>query len=144
MMREKTTKSIAEGRDIERAERLREVLAALAEVNSRFPVVVEGKNDALALRQLGLEGEMLVLHRGQRLYDFCEEVAERFPRIVLLLDWDLKGEHLQRSLAQNLSGHWEEFSPFRDILKVLCQKEIKDIEGIPKLLQRLEGNEPSR
>jgi hypothetical protein len=24
---------------------------------------------------------------------------------------------------------------------MLCQKEIKDIEGIPKLLKRLEGNE---
>ena len=41
----------------------------------------------------------------------------------------------------HLKGHWEEFSSFRELLKVLCQKEIKDIEGIPKLLRRLEGNE---
>ena len=28
--------------------------------------------------------------------------------------------------------------------QILCQKDIKDIEGIPKLLLRLEGNEFAR
>jgi len=28
---------------------------------------------------------------------------------------------------------------FREIIKILCQKDIMFIEGIPKLLRRLEG-----
>jgi hypothetical protein len=47
-------------------------------------------------------------------------------------------------VSDNLSGHWEEFSAFRGIIKILCQKDIKDIEGIPKLLGRLEGDEYPR
>ncbi len=139
-----TSKKMPSYIDLERAERLREVLGALFEVNKRVPVIVEGKKDALALQKLGLVGEVVLLHRGQGLYEFCEDIAEKFPKVILLLDWDEKGEKLYSSLAGNLSGHWEEFSAFRGIIKVLCQKDIKDIEGIPKLLGRLEGDEYPR
>ncbi len=139
-----TNKMLPSTNDLERAERLREVLDALSEVNKRFPVIVEGKRDAVALKKLGLEGEIITLHRGKGLYDFCEEIAEQFTKVVLLLDWDEKGESLYRTVSQLLGGHWEEFSPLRGLLKILCQKDIKDIEGIPKLLSRLEGNEHPR
>lgn len=127
--------------ELERAERLREVMDALCEVNNRVPVIVEGKKDAQALRKLGLAGEIVVLHGGKGLYEFSEEIAGRFPTVVLLLDWDAKGESLFKSLAGNLRTHWEEFSAFRELLKMLCQKDIKDIESIPSLLMRLEGSE---
>lgn len=131
-------------RDLERAERLREVFAALYEVNNRFPVIVEGKKDATALKKLGLTGDIIILHSGKNLYDFCEDIIERFTKVILLLDWDTKGEILYKSMGKNLRGHWEEFSAFRSLIKILCQKEIKDVEGIPRLLARLEGSEYSR
>lgn len=140
----KTEKKIPSADDLERAGRLREVLEALYEVNKRVPVIVEGKKDALALKKLGLVGEIITLHSGKGLYDFCEDVAERFSKVIVLLDWDDKGENLFRSVSKNLSGHCEEFSVFRGIIKVLCQKDIKDVEGIPRLLMRLEGNEYPR
>ena len=130
--------------DLDRAGRLREVFAALYEVNERFPVIVEGKKDAIALKKLGLKGDIIILHSGKNIYDFCEDILERFSRVVILLDWDVKGENLYKSIGKTLRGHWEEFSAFRDVIKILCQKEIKDVEGIPKLLLRLEGNEYSR
>lgn len=129
--------------DTERSSRLREVLEELQELNKKIPVIVEGKKDASALRRLGLMGEIIVLHNGQNLYDFCNDVTQHYGRVVLLLDWDRKGENLHKILSCNLNGHWEEFSSFRELLKILCQKEIKDIEGIPALLRRLEGNETS-
>jgi 5S rRNA maturation endonuclease (ribonuclease M5) len=129
--------------DTERSARLREVFDDLQELNKQVPVIVEGKKDASALRSLGLMGDIIVLHNGQGLYDFCDDVAQRYGRVILLLDWDRKGEDLNKMLAHNLKGHWEEFSSFRELLKILCQKEIKDIEGIPALLRRLEGNEIS-
>jgi len=130
--------------DTERAERLREVLVALFEVNKRIPVIVEGKKDAVALKKLGLVGDIIILHSGKGLYEFCEDIADKFSRVIILLDWDEKGEKLNGLVSDNLSGHWEEFSAFRWIIKILCQKDIKDIEGIPKLLGRLEGDEYPR
>lgn len=124
--------------DLERAERLREVFDALYEVNKKVPVIVEGKKDSDALRKLGLIGEIIILHRGNNLYEFCEEIAERYDRVVLLLDWDDRGESLYRFLSSHLRGQWEEFVNFREILKILCQKDIKDIEGIPRLIKNLE------
>lgn len=127
--------------DIERAERLREVFEHLIEVNKTVPVIVEGKKDTSALKSLGVTGEIITLHNGKNLYDFCDDIIHRFHRVVLLSDWDRKGEDLNKILSAYLKGHWEEYSSFRDLLKVLCQKEIKDIEGIPKLIRKLEGNE---
>jgi 5S rRNA maturation endonuclease (ribonuclease M5) len=137
-----TDRKMPSGEDQERAERLREVLEALAEINKSIPVIVEGKNDVIALKKLGLSGEIITLHRGSTIYDFCEEIAEKFPRVVLLTDWDEKGEMLHGSLSDNLRGHIEDFTAVRGMLKMLCQKDIKDIEGIPKLLARLEGFQP--
>ena len=136
-----TQKNLPSPADIERAERLREVIEHLLEINKKFPVIVEGKKDAIALRNLGLVGEIITLHNGQNLYDFCDDIIDRFHRVVVLLDWDRKGETLNKTVSTHLKGCWEEFSSFRELLKILCQKEIKDIEGIPKLLMRLEGNE---
>ena len=125
--------------DADRADRLREVLQALYEVNKRVAVIVEGRRDINALRKIGLVGDIITLHSGKGLYEFCEDVAEKYPHVVLLMDWDDKGEKLFRSLAENLTGLWEEFAPLREIIKVLCQKDIKDIEGIPGLIERLAG-----
>jgi len=127
--------------DLERAERLHEVIAALCEVNKRFPVVVEGKKDLQALRKLGLSGDIIPLHSGKGLYEFSDELAEKFSKVVLLLDWDAKGEALFASLTNNLHGHWEEYAAFRELLRILCQKDIKDIESIPALLLRLERSD---
>lgn len=136
-----TQKNVPSVTDIERAERLRKVIEDLHEINQIIPLIVEGKKDASALRRLGLTGEIITLHNGKSLYDFCADIEERFNRVIILLDWDKKGENLNKTLSENLKGYWEEFSSFREILRLLCQKDINDIEGIPKLLRRLEGDE---
>lgn len=127
--------------DLERAARLREVLETLYEANKKNPVIVEGRRDALALRSLGLVGEIIILHRGNNIYEFCEDIMDRFDRVIILVDWDKKGEGLNKTLKTYLNGIYEEYAGFRELLKILCQKDIKDIEGIPKLLKTLEGDE---
>ena len=137
-------KDIPSPQDFERAERLRKVIEALYEINKSIPVIVEGNKDVSALRELGLVGEIITLNRGKNLYDFCFDITERFQRVIILLDWDKVGESLTKNISMHLNGYWEEFSYFRELFKVHCQKEIKDIEGIPKLLRRLEGDEGPR
>src|SRR4030042_4788911 len=136
--RQKNMPSIS---DTERAVRLREIFENLQDVNKKIPVIVEGKKDASAVRNLGLVGDIITLHNGQNLYDFCDDIIHRFHRVIVLMDWDRKGETLNKTVSIHLKGCWEEFSSFRELLKILCQKEIKDIEGIPKLLMRLEGTD---
>lgn len=53
----KNQKIIPTTTDLERAERLREVIQALYEVNKRIPVIVEGRRDVSALRKLGFVGK---------------------------------------------------------------------------------------
>ena len=66
--------------DTERAERLRKIIEALHEINQIIPVIVEGKKDASALRRLGLPGDIITLHNGKNLYDFCEDI---FHRVII-------------------------------------------------------------
>jgi len=137
----KNIKSIPTTTDLERLERLKEVIQALYEVNKRIPIIVEGKRDVNALRKIGFVGDIIILHGGKGLYEFCEDISEKFHRVILLMDWDEKGETLYKNVAGYLNGQWEEFSAFREIIKLLCQKDINDIEGIPALLERLAGTE---
>lgn len=127
--------------DFERAERLREILVDLHDVNKLVPVIVEGKRDLQALRRIGFVGEIIPFHSGKGVYEFCEDLAESYHRVVLLMDWDEKGESLQKALSSHLQGMWEEFKPLRELLKILCQKDIREIEGIPRLMERLAGEE---
>lgn len=127
--------------DLERAKRLKEFLLAIFEINKSVPIIVEGKRDLLALRKLGLTGEIITVHSGNALYDFCHTISERFSKVILLLDWDENGDILQKKLSNNLVGLWEEFSHFRETLRMLCQKDVKAIEDIPVLLKRLSGTD---
>ena len=133
-------KSNSSPANMERAERLRAVIEYLNEINEHIPIIVEGKRDASALKKLGISGEIIKLHNGKNLYDFCDDISQKFPQVILLLDWDQTGDDLFKTITNYLKGQFEEFSSFRELLRILCQKDINDIEGIPKLLKRLEGD----
>ncbi|VAX32948.1 hypothetical protein MNBD_NITROSPIRAE02-1669 [hydrothermal vent metagenome] len=122
-----------------RAGQILEVIRALYEVNKLVPIIVEGKRDRRALRSLGITGEVILLHGGKTIYEFCEDILKQHERFILLLDWDERGEALQKSLSSHLQGHYEEFSLLRNRLKSLCQTDIKEIENLPALLRRLTG-----
>src|SRR6202142_3706298 len=68
--------------DTERAERLKEVLQALYEANKRVPIIVEGRRDANALRRIGLAGDIINLHSGMGLFEFCEDIAEKYGHVI--------------------------------------------------------------
>lgn len=125
--------------DWERAEKIKEVLHYLYEINKLVPIIVEGKRDKKALRSIGFDGEILTLHSGKSLYEFSENIQEKFDKVVLLIDWDQKGEEIYMKVGESLQGMWEDFASIRELLKILCQKEISEIEEIPTLFERLAG-----
>ena len=73
----KKQRGIPTSTDLERAERLKLTIEELYETNKMVPVIVEGKRDVHALRKLGLIGEIITLHRGKNLYDFCIDIEDR-------------------------------------------------------------------
>uniref|UniRef100_A0A7C4YFC0 Topoisomerase n=1 Tax=Caldisericum exile TaxID=693075 RepID=A0A7C4YFC0_9BACT len=123
----------------ERAEKIKEVLHYLYEINKLIPIIVEGKRDKKALREIGFDGEIITLHSGKSIYEFTETIANRFDKVILLIDWDEKGEELYSKVGENLQGMWEDFASIRELLKILCQKEISEIEEIPSLFYRIAG-----
>lgn len=125
--------------DWERAEKIKKVLHYLYEINKFVPIIVEGKKDRKALKDMGFDGQIITLHSGKSIYEFSENIANRFDKVVLLIDWDEKGEELYSKIGDYLHGMWEDFASTREILKILCQKEISGIEQIPTLFQRIAG-----
>lgn len=121
----------------ERLEALQDLFRILSDLNREVPVIVEGKNDVLALRTLGLQGEIIQVHGGKSLYELSEEIHERFEQVILLIDWDRKGERLMKTLGDYLSGLWEGYNTIRETLRLLSRNEALEIEHIPGLMERL-------
>ncbi len=121
----------------ERLRQLLRTLEALRQVNLTVPIVVEGKRDLKALRMMGLEGEIITLHRGRPLYEFSEFILRRTSSVVLLLDWDQRGEKLYERLSTLLEGHFEEYSHLRQQIKAIAEEDFHEVESIPSFIERL-------
>ena len=65
----------------------------MIELNS--PIIVEGKRDVMALRNLGYKGELIELNDGKSILFTVEILAKKLGRqgiFVILMDWDRTGE----------------------------------------------------
>ncbi len=92
-------------KDIENNKRIAFLLHQLfVEINDeKTLVIVEGKRDFIALRNLGYKGKVFELcGKGKGTKNLISEVSS-FDKVVLMLDYDRKGESLLRSLLSRLS-----------------------------------------
>ena len=118
--------------DVERLEELDKLLAELAETSLAAPIIVEGKRDTKALRALGIVGEIIELNVGKGVVEFCEGVARKHRKVILLTDWDAKGGKLFRALGDCLKSlDVKADGAFRRGLARLAKKGAKDVEGVP-------------
>jgi 5S rRNA maturation endonuclease (ribonuclease M5) len=84
-------------------ERFRRGIALLTELSdSGVAIAVEGPKDVAALRRLGLTGPILRLGR-HNLVSLADELAT-YDRLLLLFDFDDRGEELARQLTEQLHG----------------------------------------
>lgn len=124
--------------DIERLERLEEVLLELNEYAHKGAIlIVEGRKDADSLRCLGIKGEIRFATQ-QPLFDLSESLSNSKKEIVLLTDWDKKGELIAKKLMKHLLIHG--IIPKTDIrskLRSLSKKRIKDIESLNNYVNKL-------
>ena len=89
------------------------------------------------MKKLGIEGNFELATRHS-LFNFSERIAQLGNEVVILTDWDRRGD----LLAIKLSGYFESFGlkpelEIRNKLRLISQKEIKDIESLYTYVSRL-------
>ena len=121
-----------------RLERIEDLLSELSEYSERGAVIiVEGKRDIISMKRLGIEGSFELATR-QSLFNFSERVAALGCEVIILTDWDRRGD----LLAVKLSEYFGNFGikpelQIRNKLKLITQKEIKDVESLYTYVSKL-------
>jgi 5S rRNA maturation endonuclease (ribonuclease M5) len=119
--------------DLQRLEELDELLTDLREENKTVPIIVEGEKDIIALRRLEMTGEIIRFNTGQSVPDFCDSIAQKYQKIILLTDWDWRGGRLGSSIKKHLENRVECNMSYRQIFAHRCT--CRTVEGIPSWLQ---------
>ncbi len=121
----------------ERIRQLELLITHLIEINHEIPVIVEGNQDVRCLRALGLKGAILKVHIGKTFYEFCHDLSAKYHRVILLMDWDRKGQQIHEQLVRDLDAEWLVYNPFREGLKLLCYPDIQEVEQLERYLETL-------
>jgi len=138
--------------------RLSRIVEELSQsVEQGATILVEGKKDEEALKHLlfeetgnltssealkepELNGKIIkVSGSGLKLFEIAEIAVESSPKIIILTDFDKKGELLAKKLSKDIQslGSHPDLSIRRKIMNI-SRKYIKDIESLPKHIKRLE------
>ena len=123
----------------ERLESFNRIWDSLKEINA--PVIVEGKRDTVALRNLGYSGNLIELNDGKSVLSTVEKLVREYGRgsnFIILMDWDRTGEKLAKQLKDY--GESCDLSPnlrVRRELFALCSKDISCVEELPTFVNML-------
>jgi 5S rRNA maturation endonuclease (ribonuclease M5) len=119
-------------------EALEELIASLIDASCQgAAVIVEGRRDLQALRALGLPGPVIMASRRPAL-ELAEEAARSYSQIILLTDWDRKGDEMCKTIELHLRSVGSR--PDREIrsrLGKLVKKEIKEVESLSRYTEKM-------
>jgi len=131
--------------EAERLEKLEKIVDDLIERSPDEPIIVEGSRDVKALRDLGIEGMILAVNTGSSIVNLCETLSSEHDRFIILTDWDRKGGQIAHQLARGFeSCDVKHDMLVRANIARLSKKEIKDVEGLPGFIRRLQKSVLSR
>ncbi|MCP8304803.1 MAG: topoisomerase [archaeon] len=102
-------------------------------------VVVEGQHDAEALESIGFKGKPFQLCHHRSLIELASE-AEKYRKVILLLDLDRKGRALTKRAAIVLQGKNNKIDLFfrREIAKA-TKGRIRQIEELTRFREGLQN-----
>jgi Small primase-like proteins (Toprim domain) len=131
--------------DEQRLEMLNGIIEELRELAIDHTIIVEGIKDKRSLTSLGLDAAFLMVQQEGGPIKVSEMIYEKKGKAVILTDWDDKGDIIAAELKRNLSALCVPFDiSVRSRLKDICVKDIKDVESIDSLHERLSKNEDYR
>ncbi len=120
----------------ETLETIDELFSELNELAAEgVPIIVEGIKDVRALKRLGVSGDIHKISGHGSLLSFVEGFSGS-RAIVVLTDFDRAGDELAKFIvkqAQRLGV--KPVTEFRDKLRPLVRRNVKDIEGLAKFLE---------
>lgn len=123
--------------EAERFDALLLVLDELAQANASVPIVVEGQRDVASLRRLACRGDIVPLHRGEPLFELCENLSRRTGEVVLLTDWDRKGGQLFDSLEAAFAACGVRVDgAYRDKIRFWMRPPVRDVESLAGYVAR--------
>jgi 5S rRNA maturation endonuclease (ribonuclease M5) len=108
-----------------------------------IPILIEGKKDELALKELGINGNFIkVSGSGLKLFEIAEIATESSSKVIILTDFDKKGIELAKRLAEDIQnlGCYPNLEIRRKIMGI-TRRFIKDIESLPRHMKQLELDE---
>jgi 5S rRNA maturation endonuclease (ribonuclease M5) len=119
-------------------EALEELISELLEASSRgAAIIVEGQRDGKSLRALGACGPLILASRRPAI-ELSEEAARDYEELIILTDWDRKGEEMAALMEKHLRADGAKPDvEIRDRLKKLVRKEIKDVESLYAYIERM-------
>ena len=125
----------------QKAEKIQHLLECLIEESLKgTPILVEGKKDVQALRELGVEGKISCAKTaGKSRLDVIFEIEQSGQReIILLMDFDRRGKEFTEKLRQELEK--VKVRPnltFWNRLFSIVGREVKDVEGLATYIRTL-------
>ena len=111
-------------------------LEACIEQNAEGSVIlVEGKRDEIALRNLGFTGPIEKLNRGWTVDRVVVYIVETYGECMVLMDWDRTGGRLQKKLMDLMIGL--DIKPSDELRRALSKAMKPDtmcVEALPSFL----------
>ncbi|MEC4848811.1 MAG: topoisomerase [Nitrosarchaeum sp.] len=92
-------------------------------------VVVEGKNDATALKNIGFSGKIIEFHKFGGIVNFADSVAH-YEKLIILFDRDRKGRHLTGKTIQILERRIKIDLSFKRKLATITKGKIRFVEQL--------------
>ena len=98
-------------------------------------ILVEGKRDEIALRNLGFTGPIEKLNRGWTVDRVVVYIVETYGECMVLMDWDRTGGRLQKKLMDLMIGL--DIKPSDELRRALSKAMKPDtmcVEALPSFL----------
>jgi 5S rRNA maturation endonuclease (ribonuclease M5) len=126
----------------DRLEKIQQLIDKLTEESTKGkPVVVEGKKDEKALRELGVNGKILTVKTGGKSFlAATAEIEALFPaEVILFLDFDRRGKEGTKRLRESLEREKIKVNTkFWRELSAMVSREIQCIESLTSYLNNLQ------
>jgi 5S rRNA maturation endonuclease (ribonuclease M5) len=92
-------------------------------------IVVEGKRDEQALKQLGFTGKICQFHSFKGLIKFADSMPKH-KNLILLLDSDRKGRYLTKRIISQLQHRATIDLSYRKQLTIITKGRIRNVEDL--------------
>ncbi|NYT00498.1 MAG: DNA primase [Methanocellales archaeon] len=124
--------------DSDRLLKIEQIICEIKDLSSEGAVIiVEGKKDREALKELGISDRIL-LASSFPLLNFAEDVSRKTNKAIIITDWDSRGEKIAKNISAYLrASGTKPNNLIRNKIKKLVQKEIKDVEGLSGYVNKL-------